>query len=157
MTPAKFKAFYDLAYWDQDNDPAGVAADIYAAAQDPNGRSQYKKLLTIPTFELVQQVFALDLIGKGSKQLVVVSLEGQLDVARIVQFDGDRARLVFDYAGTTIQFTDKAPYGILVYARSANQTELFRWSEPRQRFHRGGDQIGLRSGRGRRQSLIFFL
>ena len=93
MTPAKFKAFYDLAYWDQDNDPAGVAADIYAAAQDPNGRSQYKKLLTIPTFELVQQVFALDLIGKGSKQLVVVSLEGQLDVARIVQFDGDRARL----------------------------------------------------------------
>src|ERR1019366_10323560 len=64
----------EWSYWDQDNDPAGVAADIYAAAQDPNGRSQYKKLLTIPTFELVQQVFALDLIGKGSKQLVVVSL-----------------------------------------------------------------------------------
>jgi hypothetical protein len=125
-----------LAYWDRDNDPINVQADVYAATKDLNGESQYKKLLTIPAFETVDHVFARDLIGKGSEQLVVVSWEGQLEAVRIVQFNGDQARLVFDYAGTKIQFTDKAPYNILVYAKSTNLTELFQWSESRRRFYR---------------------
>ena len=64
-----------------------------------------------------------------------------------MQFDGDQAHhLVFDCAGTRIQFTDKAPYNILVYARATNQTELFQWSEKRVMLPQSRYQTWTRHG-----------
>ena len=134
---------YIVAYWDQDNDPVNVQADIHLSRRQLDGTFKYDRLLTIPAFETVERVSTQEFTGDGSKQLVVVSLEGQLEVARIVRFASDGARLVFNRSGTRIQFTDKVPAEILVYANAANETELFRWSKKRQGFIRAASSPGF--------------
>jgi hypothetical protein len=133
---------YILAYWDQDNEVLALYADIYRENRDADGRPTYAKIATVPAFELVRRVFTQDLIGDGREQLIIISETGQLQAIRIMRIHGNTARIVLDTAGTRVKVVDKPKPAVLVYAKTPDQTEVFRWSARQKKFER----IAVKSG-----------
>jgi hypothetical protein len=127
---------YILAYWDEENDLLGLYADLYSENRDSSGHSTYAKMATIPAYERVERVLTSDLVGDGRQQLIILSEMGQLESIRVVNIDGSRARIVLDTAGTAVKIVNKPNAAVLVYSKTANQTEVFEWVTQVKKFKR---------------------
>jgi hypothetical protein len=125
-----------LAYWDRDNELLNLHADLYYEDLNSTNLSSYSKIATVPSFEVVKRVLTEDLVGDGHEQLVILSETGQLEAIRILQIEGRSARLVLDTAGTKVKIVGKSQSAVLVYAKTPNKTEVFRWSVEQKRFKR---------------------
>jgi hypothetical protein len=127
---------YILAYWDENNELLALYIDLYRENRDSYGHYTYTKIGTLPAYERVERVLTHDLVGDGRQQLIILSEMGQLESIRIVKIDGNTARIVLDTAGTTVKIVDKPTAAVLVYAKTPNQTEVFKWAAQDRKFKR---------------------
>jgi hypothetical protein len=93
-------------------------------------------MATIPAYERVERVLTSDLVGDGQRQLIILSGMGQLESIRVINIEGSRARIVLDTAGTAVKIVNKPNAAVLVYSKTANQTEVFEWVTQPKKFKR---------------------